>query len=289
MKKASISLSSLLYLFLVATPGVGQLQVNPKAQTPLLETSRTDTTLFPRYKISTYGIGSATIRDPAISPLRYQGLVLYFGSDKLKYKPRFFTIGSLEFKLSLSPIENNFTKNTVQEIDFRYTYAMLKPIRVSSGSFSLYTGGYGGLLLNQRIAINNVNNVISYDYVVSFGITGLAQKKIKIGNSELMLTEQLSLPLLSVTMRPPYAWPEPYYLKAEGNLSDGIRLGSWNTYFQLTNKFSIDYFSKVKHKKKVIGRDSWRLSLLYDYISIPSGNELQYGSFIVSVGKITRF
>lgn len=288
MKKVNISMSSLLYLLLVATPGVGQLQVNPKAQTPLLERSRIDTTLFPRYKIATYGIGSATIRDPAISPLRYQGLLLSFGGSRLKYKPKFLSISTLEFNVGPA-LFNDFTENAIQEMDIRYGYAMLKPIKVSPRGFSFFAGGYGGLLVNNRIANTNVNNVVSFDYVVSFGITGLAQKKLKLGNSELMLTEQISLPLLSATMRPPFAWPEPYYLKPEGNLSDGIRLGSWNTYFELKNQFFIDYFSKVKHRKKIIGRDSWRLSLLYEYINIPTVNELQYGSFIVSLGKIIRF
>jgi len=274
-------LSSFLFFLIPATLCGLFAQTLPASRSPLLTSVRTDTTLFPRYRFTTIGIGSATLRDPLLSPLRYQGTAVNLEISHHKYRPRFLTQGS--FSYNQTTYLNDFTKSNLLEIGLSYKYAMLKQTNFAWLNSKLWLGGYGETIINLRVAGGNVNNVLAYDGLLSFGVTGLVTKQFNFLNRVFVLTNQSSLPLYSFVVRPPYAWSFIY--KDSFTPTNGF----WNVYFNFQNRFMLDFYGNVYHKRKKIGKDAWRVTLFYSYTKIPQLNNVVSSSSLIMFGRIVKF
>ena len=254
----------------------------------LLSGYRTDTAAFPRYHIHSLGIGQQTLRDPLLSALRYSGASVAARFNTLKFKPKFLTNSLLALHVNL--LGNRSNGATIAQAGGSYSYSMLKKVKAVGGKKrSLYAGLQAEALFNYRLAINNTNNVFSYEGVVSLGATGLFQQGFRLLGREFILSDQLDVPLLSVVARPPYAWSYPAFLEETGRFSDGLKAGSWNQFFKVNNQVMLDFYTNVKHRHKNLGKRAWRLTYTWEYFAIPQLNKVQSGTSRLYFGKIIRF
>lgn len=284
----------LLYLLIVApTTGVAQdaLMLKDTIVAPDLYEN------FPRYRLSQTGISINTLRDEALSPLRYQGIGLVGIIQYWKYKgdqrpasrrPAFRRLVQNTLNFNASSYTNAVNDNVIASFVFSYQHASLYPIGLQQKSMRLYVGGLVKPLLNIKTLPTNVNNAISYELITSLGASGLFQYTFELFHKPFILSEQLSFPLLSLGLRPQYAWPSPTAVEEEGSLISDLQLGSWNRYFGITNQISLNFYTNKKIKRRVVKKVSHQLSYAWNFYAMRHPVLLQNASHTITYSRVLK-
>jgi hypothetical protein len=254
--------------------------------TPIMSDLKIDTPSFPRYRILQAGISLQTLRDPLLTLLRYQGSGYSLQLSTLKFKPRL--VGISQFRFQLNTLGNKVNGALILQTGTAYSYGLYKRIPLGSGH-RFYAGGYAEGLFNLRIALNNVNNILSYETGVLLGASGLWQKPFRLFKRAFMLSDQLNVPLFALFSRPPYAWSYPTFLEETGKFSDALQASSFNKWLQLRNALNLDFYQNIRHKKKLIQKKAWRISYYWEYLRIADVNKVQSGFQQLTIGRIYTF
>lgn len=270
------------------------LQLTATAQTPLLETKEFSEEVDVAYKVGGLGLGFSTMRDALLSPVLYRGIVLGAPTSYWKFKPSgWLRINSFQNGLS---IDSSTAKSgkfiTTLDLAFRQTY--LKPLRTTRSNWQLYGGPVWEGLGNLRTSIGNVNNVLSYDVGLGIGGSLLLTNKLKIGNSELQLHNQVSTILLGAYIRPQYNWSLPIVDNENEEIIVNTMAGSWNVHRNWDYRFSADFYNNKyqnrfsRKKRKLIKQVAYRASLIWQYREFTGPSRFQRGQTLFQIGPIVK-
>ncbi|MES2732904.1 MAG: hypothetical protein V4714_14210 [Bacteroidota bacterium] len=254
-------------------------------------TPQKDTTKFTRYRVISPGFSLPLLRDEAVSPLRYTGFGLLFTINSWRVKPKvlkqtFIKVGSASmFNMA------NANDLTLFNTEFDYTfYRKVKSYR--EDRLRLLAGGGGDVLLNVKLLSLNINNQLGYDFAASLKISGLLQYDFQLFKRKFTLTEQLSVPVVSMLSRPPFSWPAPYdAYEQDGNLASAVQVASFGNYFRLQNRLSLDLFPSDKRRRKAKHHiaSNWRLTYEWEYMQISRPNETKLAIPALLIGRVMRF
>lgn len=243
-----------------------------------------------RYKVRSLLLSYPTLKDEFLSPLTYYGFQLGMSGSTIIRKLNWIGIRNYSAQLGLLQNYTNESSLFTPRLEFDYSY--LRYLYQSpSKKLNLYAGGLYNLMLLGKYLPQNVNNIFSYDVATALHTSGRLSYQFTLLGKDLTITNQLSIPLIGILLRPEYAWPTPYFIaEKEANISESIRLAYLGNYFRLQNHFAL-YFqtSKSKGSTGKARSNYWRLSYMWDYHQISLQNLTQSASHIVSFGRVLKF
>lgn len=254
--------------------------------TPLFEKQAPDSLRPPTYTIRSLSTGLTSLRDQFLSPLLYQGMNLGTLTNHFIYKPDRLIQRSNH--KSVAFMTNEVTESTFASLDFGFRYGQFFPIQKLQGPDTrVYAGGFADLSLNANVLPSNQNNPFSYALPLSLGASALVEHKFFWLKRHLMFSGQLSLPLLSVLSRTPYAWVVPNINEGGYRFGEVVQLGTLNRYFHLENRISLDFYlpSAPRIYKEL---DPYRLSYHWTFRQFSQPNQLQIAHHMITLGKIIR-
>lgn len=251
--------------------------------------------------ISSYMVdfGGASVLDTYLSPIRYKGLNLRIGYERLqamKFNPEKW-INQLEAGIDYSPAENPAKNHTIHTLMVDLKWGMMYRWRMRQvDGLQLFGGGSTQLRGGALYAPANSNNVVSVKINWSIDLTGMAVYNKRIGRLPVTFRYQATLPLLGVFYSPEYG--ESYYEIYVGNRSGLVHLGWVGNRFALANLFTADMHfggatvrigyrnvtetSWVNNLNTQIFRNSFVLGLCGEWLSIRPGSKLSEKARIIS-------
>lgn len=243
--------------------------------------------LYSRYRLSHWGLSQSTLRDQALSPLLYQGIGIQWMLQYLKYKNDQVLVQNTS-TVSTITYTNQANDNVISLFTLGYQHMRLYPVALRHPRMQLYVGGFLHPFFNIKLLPTNINNALSYDFLGSIGVSGLFQYQFTLFRRKFILSDQLSLPLLALILRPPFAWPVPTAVEEEGRLLTDLQFGSWNRYFGLTNQVQVNFYTNRKRKGQVIKKVSQQLSYTWNYYTIPKANQLQTATHTITYSRVLQ-
>lgn len=275
-------------LLLFPTALLAQSEKSDNFQTPLLEKKILDPVYaneYADYRFRTVEIGTLTLRDAYISPLRLEGSGFKLSFNHLRYTPQALK----EFNSSIfSGIAFDRAEDfNLMLLNFASNYSWQFPIW-QKGTWKAYAGpwaqGYGNL----RFALQNVNNILGYDAGLELGATGRLEYKFKPGRKEFMLTQQLSLPVIGAFVRPLYTFSGPILGDTDREVSV-VQIGTLNRRFGWVYKASLDFYRNRKHKRQIVAQVPYRISYTFQYDQFSKPNSFQSVIQTLTFSKILKY
>lgn len=243
--------------------------------------------LYSRYKLAHWGLSVSTLRDNALSPLLYQGAGFQWMLQYWKYKNDQVLVQNTS-AVSTITYTNQANDNVISSFGLGYQHMRLYPVALRHPQMQLYVGGFLYPFFNVKLLPANINNAVSYDLLGSLGASSLFQYQFTMFNRKFILSNQLSLPLLALILRPPFAWPVPTAVEEEGRLLADLQFGSWNRYFGVTNQVYLNFYTNKKRKGQVIKKVSQQLSYTWNYYTIPKANQLQTATHTITYSRVLK-
>ena len=239
------------------------------------------------FKTNHWGISITTLRDRALSPLRYEGVGLFYNGHRYKFKPRTFVnqqwlVESVVFfddQEEIAPL----VRNSVEFVHARHL-----PVPLSSFT-KLYVGGYVNGLLNLKSNLANTNNVLSYELATSIGPSAMVQLPLRTFGQRWVFSNELHFPVMSLLSNTPYAWPLPTTFEEGGRLGDAFVVGSWGRLFRLSNQINVDVHRAVRHRGKKVSQRAYRFSYRWEFVSVAEPNLYQAGTHLISLTRILPY
>ena len=186
-------------------------------------------------------IGGASVLDTYLSPIRYKGVNVRVGYERLqamKFNPDKW-IMQKEAGIDYSPSENPVGNHTIHALMADFKWGMMHRWRMSQvEGLQLFGGGSTQLRGGALYAPANSNNVVSVKINWSIDLTGMAVYNRRIGKLPITFRYQATLPVMGVMYSPEYG--ETYYEMYVGNHSGLVHFGWVGNRFAMTNLFTAD-------------------------------------------------
>ncbi len=184
-------------------------------------------------------VGSASVLDTYLSPIKYKGVNLGLGYERMqamKFSPEKW-IMQLEAGVNYSPAENPAESHTIHTLMADFKWGMMHRWKMMP-ELQLFAGGSTQLRGGALYAPANSNNVVSVKINWSADFTGMAVYNRKIGKLPVTFRYQATLPVLGVFYSPEYG--ESYYEMYVGNHSGLVHFGWIGNHFSMTNLLTAD-------------------------------------------------
>ncbi|MGB3180595.1 MAG: hypothetical protein WBB45_04355 [Cyclobacteriaceae bacterium] len=199
------------------------------------------------------GIGLSVLKakDANLSPLTFSGSGPALQLGFLKSN-RLFEKANIYF--SYTPLGHpTAVSTTVESFAFDMGYTRLYPVLILSPGLQVKAGGRASLWGNGRLNSLYSNNLLSYELALSAEAAARLSYDLTIGDKDVQLAWDLSLPLLSYIIRPAEGLPYPieYLEDGEFNLEDdGLpgatlfsgKIGSLHNLRAISADISFTYF-----------------------------------------------
>lgn len=196
--------------------------------------------LRPTATAFTVEVGRQSALDTYLSPVRYGGLNLALGYERLraasfapeKWLTRHHVLGTF------ATMTNRSGNGSMMSAYLDYSFAMLRRWPVCRGLW-LAGGGEAALTVGGLYNLRNSNNPATAKVAVDLGATAMASYHFRISRLPVTLRYQVSLPVVGAFFSPEYgqSYYEMFYL---GN-SDGIvHFGAWHNRVDLRNYITVD-------------------------------------------------
>lgn len=155
------------------------------------------------------GLTSHVIKDDAMSPVRYKGVLptLSLGTIKTKADKKLSEVRlSLQYGNIHAKAANEYPtmKGPLFRLDFDYVHLRQTNLIKDTTYGTFLVGGSFHTLLSFRVMQQLDNSAIIYDYFSSLGISVAYQHEFNWLQKRLTHYHRLSLPVLSVGSRPAY-------------------------------------------------------------------------------------
>lgn len=265
-----------------------QTEKSGALQTPLLEKIELDAThaaQYVEYRIRGFELGVVTLRDAFVSPLLLEGTGFKISSEQLRFTPQ--ALKHFNFGTFTGLTINQTGDFNLMLLNFSGQYSWQFPLWEKSG-WKFYAGPWAQGFGNLRFALQNVNNVLGYDAGLDLGPTGRAEFKFKPARKEFMLTQQLSVPLVSAFVRPLYTFTGPIIGDTDSEVSI-FQVGTLNRRFGWVYKASLDLYRTRKHKRKPVTKIPYRISYTFQYDQFSKPNPAQSVLQSITLSKILKY
>ncbi|MEG0559485.1 MAG: DUF3316 domain-containing protein [Muribaculaceae bacterium] len=184
-------------------------------------------------------IGGNSILDTYLTPIRYKGVNLRLGYERLqamKFNPQQWAM-QMSFGVSYGNVKNIVKNRTMHSAMIDFEWGMMHKWNIISG-LKIYAGGStcfnGGVIYNQY----NSNNPVSAKIRFSVNLTAMAVYNLKLGRLPITLRYQPTIPVLGAFFSPGYG--EAFYEIYLGNLDNIVHFGWWGNRFDMTNLLTAD-------------------------------------------------
>ena len=192
-------------------------------------------------------VGSASILDTYLSPLKYTGVnfrIGYEGMRAMGFDPERWVMqgmASLEYANVQNPAGNHTMHSGM--IDGRW--GMMRRWRdVGVSGLQAYVGGSVALRGGALYCQHNSNNPASAKAHCSLNLTAMAVYNVRIGKLPVTLRYQGTLPVAGAFFAMEYG--QSYYELSLGNTSGIVHFGWWGNRFDMDNTLSADlHFGKT--------------------------------------------
>ena len=185
-------------------------------------------------------VGSASILDTYLTPIRYSGVNLRLGYERfqaMKFSPEKW-IMQMNFGISYANVHNIVRNRIMHSLMADFSWGMMHRWNLP-GNFSLFAGGStsfnGGVIYNAY----NSNNPVSPKIRWNIAPTAMAAYSFKLANTPVFLRYQATIPVIGIFFSPDYG--EPMYEVYLGNMKGLVNCGSWANRFDMTNDLSADF------------------------------------------------
>ena len=217
-----------------------------------------------------FDIGGAQILDTYLTPIKYKGLNLRLGYERLqamKFSP-WRWVSQIEAGVDYQKVKNPVGNHTMHSLMGEFQWGMMHRWHIGSvPGLQLMAGGEtrfrGGVIYNA----NNSNNPVSAKIHWSIGLQGMAVYNMRLGKLPVTLRYQVVLPLLGVFFSPEYG--QSFYEIYLGDRNGIVHCGWWGNRFDMRNLFTVDLH---------LGRTSLRLGYR-GHIETSYINNLNYHFF----------
>ena len=188
----------------------------------------------------TIDIGGASVLDTYLTPIRYKGVNLRLGYERLqamKFNPYKWSM-QMAFGVNYNNVKNIVKNRTMHDLSVDFTWGMMHRWNLFNNKLRIYGGGsttfWGGAIYNQY----NSNNPVSLKINFDLNFTGMAVYNTNIGKLPITLRYQPTIPFAGVFFSPDYG--EAFYEIYVGNHSGLAHFGWWGNHFEMTNLVTAD-------------------------------------------------
>ena len=197
------------------------------------------TLLRPVNSIYSAEVGSASILDTYLTPIRYTGIYARIGYERMqamKFAPEKW-IMTLGAGVSYANVENRVRNRTMHSLMVDFAWGMLHRWSVTP-SLKIAAGGGasfdGGVIYNAA----NSNNPVSAKINFSVNPMAMAVYNTRIGRLPITFRYQATIPMMGVFFSPDYG--ESFYEIYVGNRDNLTHFGWWGNRFDMINTVSAD-------------------------------------------------
>ena len=188
----------------------------------------------------TFEIGRQSALDTYLSPIRYSGLDVALGYERLRAAS--FAPGKWLTRhnvlLNFASMSNQSGNGAMMSLYLDYSFAMLRRWQLGRGLW-LAGGGEAALTLGGLYNLRNSNNPATAKVAIDLGATAMASYHLREGRLPLTFRYQVSLPVVGAFFSPAFgqSYYEMFYL---GNTSGIVHFGAWHNRVDLRNYLSVD-------------------------------------------------
>lgn len=185
--------------------------------------------------------GGASIKETYLTPLRYKGLGLRLGYERMqamKFSPERWVM-QLEAGCDYARVKNPTGNHIMHSLQVDFKWGMMRrwhdvltpKLQLAVGASTQFRGG---VIYNAY----NSNNPVSAKIHFSVGAMAMASYNVKLGKMPVTLRYEATLPALGAFFAPEYG--ESFYEIYLGNTSGLAHFGWWGNRFDMTNFVSAD-------------------------------------------------
>lgn len=188
----------------------------------------------------TFEIGRQSALDTYLTPIRYWGLDVALGYERLRaasFAPeKWFTRHNV--LVNYATMSNQSGSGSMMSLYLDYSFAMLRRWRLLDGLW-VAGGGEAALTLGGLYNLRNSNNPATAKLAVDLGATAMASYHLRLGRLPLTFRYQVSLPVIGTYFSPAFgqSYYEMFYI---GNRSGIVQFGAWHNRVDLRNYLSVD-------------------------------------------------
>ncbi|MGB3619647.1 MAG: hypothetical protein WBA12_16120 [Catalinimonas sp.] len=261
---------------------------------PALHTRAQETKVIriqPTYRYMQLGAGASlfTLRDEAMSPLRYRGL--NFSAVGAYQKEKGCTFQRFEFVFhygELLPDIYDFSLNGIAEhLRGELDYAYLRRVRPgAAGPYRWWLGGALSALGTYRLHLLYSNNAYNWEVLTHLNVAGRVARDLRLWGRTFKLNYEAAVPLVGVGWRPFYTsiWAEELLNPEERTLGNGVRSGRFftlNRFFRYRSRLALDY--------PFANGNALRLTYAWDYYRYAAEQPTSVGSQQLLLSTLFRF
>lgn len=188
----------------------------------------------------TLEIGRQSALDTYLSPIRYRGLDIALGYERLRaasFAPEKW-LTRHNVLVDFATMTNQSGNGSMLSGYLDYSFAMLRRWQLLDGLW-VAGGGETALTLGGLYNLRNSNNPATAKAAIDLGVTAMASYHLRVGRLPLTFRYQVSLPVVGAFFSPAFgqSYYEMFYI---GNADGIVRFGAWNNRVDLRNYLSID-------------------------------------------------
>lgn len=199
-----------------------------------------------KYILFSSGWSYNGILDNGMSRLYYRGHGLVISLGYERYNENLLEKINLETQPGLLKTKNGKASALLLRTEAGYQY-LRKYRDFDDGKYILYFGGAFNNLTSFRDRNGYSNSAINYDHFSSLSLSGLINHNFTIKERKFSARLQLTTPLVSLALRPSYAFsfPEEFYADSDKRFKrtvNSMKVVTMAKYFRLRSETSITYF-----------------------------------------------
>lgn len=188
-----------------------------------------------------FDAGGAQILDTYLTPIKYSGLNLRIGYERLqamKFSPHGW-VSQIEAGVEYQKVHNAPGNHTMHSLMCEFQWGMMHRWRIDCmPGLQLMAGGgtrfRGGVIYNA----SNSNNPVSAKIHWSVNLQGMAVYNMRVGRLPLTLRYQVTLPVLGAFFSPEYG--QSFYEIYLGDRGGIVHCGWWGNRFDMRNLLTVD-------------------------------------------------
>lgn len=184
--------------------------------------------------------GGKSVLDTYLSPLRYHGVNVALAGRWSKALPWMDNTWVMRFdsRFGLSRTLNPAKTAQMLGFDAGFAWGTGWTVRFPAG-IRIMAGASAGINAGAFYLPRNSNNPVSVKADAGISLTASAAYPFRIGKLPVLVSDEVSLPTLSVFFSPQYG--ETYYEIYLGNRSGLAHCGWWGNRFSVDNLLSFDF------------------------------------------------
>lgn len=188
----------------------------------------------------TFEIGRQSALDTYLSPIRYSGLDVALGYERLRaagFAPEKW-LTRHNASVNFASMNNQSGSGAMMSLYLDYSFAMLRRWQLGRGLW-LAGGGEAALTLGGLYNLRNSNNPATAKVAIDLGATAMASYHLRVGWLPLTFRYQVSLPVVGAFFSPAFgqSYYEMFYI---GNTAGIVHFGAWHNRVDLRNYLSVD-------------------------------------------------